>query len=93
MPFLLIQCAVLACNFANAPMACRVSCFALPSSHLPNKTKLITTLALSKYKCCMSWSAWLSHNQSDKIQAAEVPKTTNKSILPLSAFTEAHAPL
>ncbi|MCY1231008.1 hypothetical protein D9M72_434440 [compost metagenome] len=72
---------------ASARMASAVWRLARVSSHLPSRTSVITTAALSKYRCGMA-SAGVRHiSHSDKPYAAVVPSATSRSMLPAPART------
>ena len=71
----------------KARMASVVCCLARVSSHLPNKTSVMTTAEPSKYKCGVAPSGADHHNQTDNNQPALVPNATSKSMLPVSALS------
>ena len=82
-----IRCATSGRSACSARMAAVVWRLARSSSHLPRRTSVTTTAALSKYRCGMApWppSCGLpSHSHIDSSQAAVVPTDTSSSMLPL----------
>ncbi len=70
-----------ACSASNAAS---VRCLARASIHLPKRTRVMTTAALSKYKCGMP-SGSRHHMASERPKAAAVPRATSTSMLALPA--------
>ena len=77
-----------ACRARMAEVVWRL---ARASSHLPSRTKVITSAEPSKYRCTMAPGAALSHSHTDSAHPAVVPRATSKSILPLRARTACQA--
>ena len=88
-----IRCATEGRSACSARMAAVVWRLARSSSHLPRRTRVMTTAALSKYRCaCSPWPE-NSHSHIDSSHAAVVPMATSSSILPLPAFNAPQAAL
>ena len=84
-PSSLIQCALSGRKACRARMASVVWRLARASSHLPNKTSVMTTAEPSKYKWGACPSCAVNHSQTDSNHPAVVPNETSKSMLPVIA--------
>ena len=90
-----IRCATSGRSACSARMAAVVWRLARSSSHLPSRTRVTTTAALSKYRCgtCPSACGLPSHSHTDSSHAAVVPIDTSSSMLPLFALIAPQADL
>ena len=98
-----IKCATSGRSACSARMADVVCRLARSSSHLPSRTSVTTTAALSKYRCaeapasapcaCPLPGAENSHIHTESSQAAVVPTDTSSSMLPLPFFSACQADL